>query len=173
MSPSRVPLLPSPAALASYNISSNGFLPATTPLSHLPHKYYEPWEILISQISSLIAEQKIRQVVNDSTPILSTEHLASEAEWQRAYSLLAVVAQAYIWAGPEPEEVSQKERKKERINYSKDSFFANSALLFLLCTASPTTDFDPISRDSRTSTSPTHRDLRGAEPLELATIERM
>lgn len=108
-------------------------------------------------------------MVNDSTPILSTEHLASEAEWQRAYSLLAVVAQAYIWAGPEPEEVSQK----ERINYSKDSFFANSALLFLLCTASPTTDFDPISRDSRTSTSPTHRDLRGAEPLELATIERM
>ncbi|KAL9530799.1 Indoleamine 2,3-dioxygenase [Sphaerulina musiva] len=104
MSPSRVPLLPSPAALASYNISSNGFLPETTPLSHLPHKYYEPWEILISQISSLIAEQKIRQVVNDSTPILSTEHLASEAEWQRAYSLLAVVAQAYIWAGPEPEE---------------------------------------------------------------------
>lgn len=130
MSPSRVPLLPSPAALASYNISSNGFLPATTPLSHLPHKYYEPWEILISQISSLIAEQKIRQVVNDSTPILSTEHLASEAEWQRAYSLLAVVAQAYIWAGPEPEEVSQKGRKKERINYSKDSFFANSAFLF-------------------------------------------
>lgn len=173
MSPSRVPLLPSPAALASYNISSNGFLPETTPLSHLPHKYYEPWEILISQISSLIAEQKIRQVVNDSTPILSTEHLASEAEWQRAYSLLAVVAQAYIWAGPEPEEVSQKERKKEGINYSKDSFFANSALLFLLCIASPTTDFDPISRDSRTSTSPTHRDLRGAEPLELATIERM
>lgn len=115
MSPSRVPLLPSPAALASYNISSNGFLPETTPLSHLPHKYYEPWEILISQISSLIAEQKIRQVVNDSTPILSTEHLASEAEWQRAYSLLAVVAQAYIWAGPEPEEVSQKERKKEQI----------------------------------------------------------
>lgn len=113
MSPSRVPLLPSPAALASYNISSNGFLPETTPLSHLPHKYYEPWEILISQISSLIAEQRIRQVVNDSTPILSTEHLASEAEWQRAYSLLAVVAQAYIWAGPEPEEVSQKERKKE------------------------------------------------------------
>lgn len=67
----------------------------------------------------------------------------------------------------------KSERKKERINYSKRFFFANSALLFLLCTASPTTDFDPISRDSRTSTSPTHRDLRGAEPLELATIERM
>lgn len=113
MSPSRIPLLPSPAALASYNISSNGFLPETIPLSHLPHDYYQPWEILISQISSLIAEQKIRRVVNDSTPILSTEHLASEAEWQRAYSLLAVVAQAYIWAGPEPEEVSQKGRKKE------------------------------------------------------------
>lgn len=67
----------------------------------------------------------------------------------------------------------KSERKKERKNNcSKDSFLL-TVRFFLLCIATPTTDFDPVSRDSRTSTSPTHRDLRGAEPLELATIERM
>jgi indoleamine 2,3-dioxygenase len=106
MSPSRVHTLPSPAALASYHISSNGFLPETAPLSRLPNDYYQPWENVISQISSLIEHQQIREVI-DALPLLDTVHLESEAEWQRAYSLLAVLAQGYIWAGPEPSEVSE------------------------------------------------------------------
>ncbi|PIA91660.1 Indoleamine 2,3-dioxygenase [Cercospora beticola] len=103
MSPSKIPVLPSPEALASYNISSNGFLPEETPLGRLPHDYYQPWESLIAQVTELIERQQIRAAI-DALPVLDSSHLYTEAEWQRAYSLLAVLAQGHIWAGPEPSE---------------------------------------------------------------------
>lgn len=108
MSPSKIPVLPSPEALASYNISSNGFLPEDTPLSRLLHDYYQPWESLIAQVSELIERQQIRAAI-DALPVLDSSHLYTEAEWQRAYSLLAVLAQGYIWAGPEPSEVCRED----------------------------------------------------------------
>jgi indoleamine 2,3-dioxygenase len=106
MSPHKVPALPSPAALPYYGISKNGFLPAESPLTRLPHTYYQPWEKIIEQIPILVETQQIRQWV-DELPVLDTSHLSSEAEWQRAHSMLAVIAQGYIWAGPEPSEVCQ------------------------------------------------------------------
>lgn len=105
MSPHKVDLLPSPAALPAYDISKNGFLPAEPPLSRLPKDYYQPWERLIEQLPILIETQSIRQHV-DQLPVLDTTKLDSEAQWRRAYSMLAVMAQGYIWAGPEPSEVS-------------------------------------------------------------------
>lgn len=101
MSPHRIDVLPSPAALPQYGISSNGFLPAEAPLSRLPHAYYQPWELATDVLPTLIEAQQIREWV-DRLPVLSTEYLDSEAEWQRAHSLLAVIAQGYIWTGPEP-----------------------------------------------------------------------
>lgn len=101
MSPHRIDALPSPAALPQYGISSNGFLPAEAPLSRLPHAYYQPWELITDVLPALIEAQQIREWV-DKLPVLSTEYLDSEAEWQRAHSLLAVIAQGYIWTGPEP-----------------------------------------------------------------------
>ncbi|KAF2853747.1 indoleamine 2,3-dioxygenase-like protein [Plenodomus tracheiphilus IPT5] len=101
MSPHKIDVLPSPAALSQYGISSNGFLPAETPLSRLPHAYYQPWELMTDVLPTLIEAQQIREWV-DKLPILSTKYLDSEAEWQRAHSLLAVIAQGYIWTGPEP-----------------------------------------------------------------------
>ena len=106
MSPHKIPVLPSPAALPYYGISKNGFLPAESPLTRLPHTYYQPWEKIIEQIPILVETQQIRQWV-DELPVLDTSHLSSEAEWQRAHSMLAVIAQGYIWAGPEPSEVCQ------------------------------------------------------------------
>ncbi|KAF1849097.1 Indoleamine 2,3-dioxygenase [Cucurbitaria berberidis CBS 394.84] len=103
MSPHKIDILPSLAALTQYGISKNGFLPVETPLSRLPHDYYEPWERVIEQLPMLIEAQQIRQWV-DRLPILSTGHLSSEPEWQRAHSILAVIAQGYIWTGPEPSE---------------------------------------------------------------------
>jgi indoleamine 2,3-dioxygenase len=105
MSPHRVEALPSIGAMPYYNISRNGFLPAETPLSRLPHTYYRPWECLIEELPSLIETQTIRHRV-DELPVLTTSLLCTEAEWQRAYSMLALIAQGYIWAGPEPSEVS-------------------------------------------------------------------
>jgi indoleamine 2,3-dioxygenase len=95
--------------MSAYSISKNGFLPAETPLSRLPHDYYQLWECIIEELPTLIGTQEIRSRV-DELPILSTSFLRSEAEWQRAYSMLALIAQGYIWTGPEPSEVRRQKR---------------------------------------------------------------
>lgn len=105
MSPARTSVLPSPAALPSYNISDNGFLPAEVPLSRLPDDYYQPWEAIMEVLPELLELRQVRQAV-DSLPVLDTSRLSSEPEWQRAYSVLAILTQAYIWQGPEPAQVS-------------------------------------------------------------------
>lgn len=105
MSPHKIQALPSIAALPQYGISKNGFLPAGAPLNRLPQDYYQPWESIIDELPVLIEVQQIRQRV-DRLPVLSTCHLCSEQEWQRAHSILAVIAQGYIWTGPLPSEVS-------------------------------------------------------------------
>ncbi|KAF1915790.1 Indoleamine 2,3-dioxygenase [Ampelomyces quisqualis] len=104
MSPHKVEVLPSIAAMSEYGISRNGFLPATTPLRRLPHSYYEPWESIIEELPTLIETQEIRNRV-DKLPVLSTCFLDAEAEWQRVYSILAFIAQGYIWSGPEPSDI--------------------------------------------------------------------
>lgn len=104
MSPHRVEVLPSIKAMPYYGISKKGFLPAEAPLSRLPHHYYRPWECIIEELPSLIETQTIRSRV-DKLPVLTTSYLCNEAEWQRVYSMLALIAQGYIWAGPEPSEV--------------------------------------------------------------------
>jgi indoleamine 2,3-dioxygenase len=106
MSPHKVETLPSIRAMSSYGISKNGFLPAETPLSRLPHDYYRLWECIIEELPTLIETQEIRSRV-DELPVLNTSFLDTEAEWQRAYSMLALIAQGYIWTGPEPSEVRQ------------------------------------------------------------------
>lgn len=106
MSPHRIFSLPSTSALPEYSISKNGFLPAEPPLSRLPQNYYSPWEQIIEKLPLLIETQQIRQSV-DELPILDVSHLDNEAEWQRSHSMLAVMAQGYIWTGPEPSEVKR------------------------------------------------------------------
>lgn len=101
MSPHKVHVLPSRAALSQYGISKNGFLPEEAPLRQLPHSYYHPWEHIIEKLPALVEKQQLRQEV-DRLPVLTTEHLHTEAEWQRACSILALIAQGYIWTGPEP-----------------------------------------------------------------------
>ena len=87
MSPHKVEVLPSAAALPYYGISKNGFLPASAPLTRLPNNYYQPWEAIIEVLPTLIETRQIRQRVDE-------------------ISMLAVIAQGYIWQGPEPSEVS-------------------------------------------------------------------
>jgi|SRR5690242_1434013 len=105
MSPHKVEVLPSAAALPSFGISKNGFLPANSPLTRLPNDYFQPWESIIEVLPTLIETKTLRQRV-DELAILEAQQLKTEAEWQRAYSMLAVIAQGYIWQGPEPSEVS-------------------------------------------------------------------
>jgi indoleamine 2,3-dioxygenase len=81
-----------------------GFLPEQYPLQALPAQCYSPWEVLIRQLPTLIKLRVIRRKI-DLLPILSTEYLTTEREWQRAYVILSFFTHGYIWGGLVPSEV--------------------------------------------------------------------
>ena len=91
--------------LDHFGVSSKfGFLPDQYPLQSLPDQYYAPWEVLIRQLSNLIKLRVLRRKI-DVMPILSTEYLTSEREWQRAYVILSFFTHGYIWGGLVPSQV--------------------------------------------------------------------
>jgi indoleamine 2,3-dioxygenase len=104
MSPHKIEPTVSPKSLSSFGISENGFLPAEPPLEVLPQEYYQPWESVIRDVTALVQTQQIRKRI-DELPVLKTSLLESEPEWQRAYLILTILAQGYIWQGPEPSQV--------------------------------------------------------------------
>lgn len=84
--------------LSDYSLHADtGFLPPSPPLTHLPNAYYETWESAISNLSSLVSSASIRTTVT-ALPILSTSNLTTEAELQRAYTILTFLTHGYIWA---------------------------------------------------------------------------
>jgi len=92
--------------LEDYGVSfQKGFLPSEEPLKVLPSSYYQPWETIIQEIPKLIRTFELRQEV-DRLPVLSTEYLETEREWQRAYVILCFMTHGYIWGGERPSEVS-------------------------------------------------------------------
>ena len=105
--------IPSPhLPLENFRVSyETGFLPADPnkqrklPLKRLSDPYYSPWETIVSDLPRLIKTGKIRAEVLE-LPVLSVENLTDEAEWQRAYLVLAFLTHAYIWGGEKAEEVS-------------------------------------------------------------------
>ncbi|KDN68951.1 putative indoleamine 2,3-dioxygenase [Colletotrichum sublineola] len=90
--------------LRRYAITSNGFLPAETPLKALPDPYFAPWERVIQHLPELLKIGKLRREVQ-SLPVLSTNELRNEAEYRRAYVILVFLAHAYIWGGERAAEV--------------------------------------------------------------------
>ncbi|KAF4551212.1 Indoleamine 2,3-dioxygenase-like protein 3 [Elsinoe fawcettii] len=103
MSPHRISTVSSLFDVSAYDISENGFLPGDAPLYKLTNEYYQPWESLIRQLPELLEDKTLRAAV-DSLEVLSTRDLKVEPEWQRAYLILTMLAQGYIWQGPEPSE---------------------------------------------------------------------
>jgi len=91
--------------LEQFRVSpQNGFLPAVPPLKRLEDPYYEPWENIVCDLPACIKDGSIRQKV-DCLPVLSTLMLDDEAEWRRAYVVLAYLTHAYVWGGEKPSEV--------------------------------------------------------------------
>ncbi|RHZ67307.1 indoleamine 2,3-dioxygenase [Aspergillus thermomutatus] len=88
--------------LKRYQISRQlGFLPAQPPLTRLPHSCYQIWEDTLGKFPSLCNDESIRQQM-DNMPVLSTRALATEPEWRRAYVVLSMMSQIYIWGGCQP-----------------------------------------------------------------------
>ncbi|KAI9844679.1 MAG: hypothetical protein M1837_005421 [Sclerophora amabilis] len=97
-------MIPPLPILEDYGISpQNGFLPSEAPLEHLPDPYYREWESVVRNLQPLLLSKRLRGVVDD-LPVLSTARLGPEAEWRRAYMLLAFMSHGYIWGGDKPSE---------------------------------------------------------------------
>ncbi|KJZ75491.1 hypothetical protein HIM_05187 [Hirsutella minnesotensis 3608] len=90
--------------LAEFAVSRNAFLPEHQPCQRLADSYYEPWERIVEQLPTHIRTGAIHNLIQ-SLPILSTDHLRSEAEWRRAYVMLAFMTHAHVWGGSDPNEI--------------------------------------------------------------------
>ena len=98
-------MIPPGPILEEYGILPQyGFLPMELPLEVLPDPYYSRWEAIAANLHALILSRRLRGVIK-GLPLLSTSRLQHPAEWRRAYTLLAFMTHAYIWAGDKPEEV--------------------------------------------------------------------
>ncbi|KAF2225906.1 Indoleamine 2,3-dioxygenase [Elsinoe ampelina] len=103
MSPHKISTVASLLDVSAYGISQNGFLPGDAPLRSLPNPYYQPWEALIGSLPEHLEGKTLRTAI-DNLAVLSTDGLDTEPEWQRAYLILTMLAQGYIWQGPQPSE---------------------------------------------------------------------
>jgi indoleamine 2,3-dioxygenase len=105
--------IPSPRLpLENFRVSyETGFLPVDLnkqrklPLKRLSDPYYSPWDTIVSDLPRLIKTGKIRAEVL-GLPVLCVKNLKDEAEWQRAYLVLAFLTHAYVWGGEKAEEVN-------------------------------------------------------------------
>lgn len=96
-------MLPPIPKLQDYDVSPvTGFLPETGIVERLPDPYYQPWETLAQNLPSFVMTRQIRNYVDNKLPLLSTDKLKTEGEWQRACSILGFIAHAYVWAGDQP-----------------------------------------------------------------------
>ena len=78
----------------------HGFLPCPDPLSRLPSPFDE-WEEVASSLSKLALSRYIRSEVQDLPPF-PTERLQSNAELERAMSLLSFMGNLYVFAPDHP-----------------------------------------------------------------------
>lgn len=82
---------------SNYGISPRfGFLSPDAPSKSFNDPYYEPWDSIIPQLSSLIKSHRLDAQIN-KLPLLSTDKIKNEVEYQRAYVILAFIAHAYVW----------------------------------------------------------------------------
>lgn len=96
-------MLPPIPNLQDYDVSPvTGFLPETGIVERLSDPYYQPWETLAQNLPSFVMTRQIRNYVDNKLPLLSTDKLKTEGEWQRACSILGFIAHAYVWAGDKP-----------------------------------------------------------------------
>lgn len=91
--------------LQDYDISPDyGFLPPESSLETDLDPYYAKWDHIARNLQRLQLCNRLRSVVNE-LPVLSCSRLKTLSELRRAYSMLAFICHAYIWAGNELKKV--------------------------------------------------------------------
>ena len=82
--------------MARFGLSeTGGFVPIDRPVRRLPEAF-AAWESIVEDLSALLAARALRPRV-ENLQNLNIELLASEPERERAFFVLALMAQAYIW----------------------------------------------------------------------------
>jgi indoleamine 2,3-dioxygenase len=74
-----------------------GFLPKEDPLQELPI-LFKAWEDIATSLSVLLMTGKLRLAL-ENLPVLDISHLRNEQQIQRAFLLLSVFGNAYVWGG--------------------------------------------------------------------------
>ena len=84
--------------LPNFDMSEKtGFIPSKTPLTTLP-PYFKKWEEVVNELSKLLREKRLRQVVNKLPALDFSENtLKTTEEWQRALVMLCGLTQGYLW----------------------------------------------------------------------------
>ncbi|KAJ1901980.1 tryptophan 2,3- dioxygenase [Kickxella alabastrina] len=86
-----------PLRLEDYDISpTNGFLPTEPPLRRISNPYFEPWERIMDKFNQYLLAHHIRRLVR-KMPVLDTSKLETQAEFQRAFTILSFMAHAFVW----------------------------------------------------------------------------
>ncbi|KAJ1554589.1 hypothetical protein HK405_004624 [Cladochytrium tenue] len=90
--------VPDPVAYAID--AASGFLGAAEPLRRLPDLYYAPWELALDDLHGLMlmGSSALRRRIA-AMPLLDHSRLESDDQRRRAYVVLSLIAQAYIWGG--------------------------------------------------------------------------
>lgn len=87
--------------LAFYQVDSiRGFLPKEDPLECLPSDF-QAWESIASEISILLMTGKLRSTLEALTPP-NLSRLENEQQIRRAFLLLSVFGNAYVWGEKKP-----------------------------------------------------------------------
>lgn len=77
---------------SDYGISPKlGFLSPDPPAKSFQNPYYEPWDLIAPNLSSLIKSGQLNAQI-DKIPILSTNKLKDEIEYRRAYVCVVNIA---------------------------------------------------------------------------------
>mmetsp|Transcript_73101 Transcript_73101/g.136640 ORF Transcript_73101/g.136640 Transcript_73101/m.136640 type:complete len:474 (+) Transcript_73101:87-1508(+) len=87
-----------------YGLSDHGFMPTAEEVRVTLPAYCRHWEETAARLPELVASKKIHAEVEAWTCVPSSvlhEWEAFSPELRRAYTVLAVVAQGYVWADPE------------------------------------------------------------------------
>ena len=142
--------------MAEFGVSPrHGFLPDELPLHRLSDPYYSSWEDVIERLPSLLKRKALICHV-DNLPVLSTSHLQTLREWQRAYQVLSFLTHGYIWNSAEgggPSEVISNPQTRSSCH--------------LTITASTTINFRPFPRNSLVPWTASHSHIFGTQPLEF------
>jgi indoleamine 2,3-dioxygenase len=83
--------------LAKFRVDpARGFLPSQDPLTKLP-SIYEAWDEIGAELGTLLMTHKLRSKL-DRLALLDSDRLQNDREEERAFLLLSVFANAYVWA---------------------------------------------------------------------------